>query len=62
MDECKPLDFGQLGHPVRGLSSRSSTSYLTPHMLANYTFFTFVRDPKTRFRSSYEQVGTLTLS
>ena len=48
-------DLGQYKHPVSGRPQRSSTSYLTDDVLANYTFFTFVRDPNTRFRSSYEQ-------
>ena len=48
-------DLGQYKHPVTGRPQRSSTSYLTDDVLANYTFFTFVRDPNTRFRSSYEQ-------
>lgn len=48
-------DLGQYAHPIRGRPTRSSTSYLTKDIIANYTFFTFVRDPKTRFRSSYEQ-------
>ena len=46
-------DFGQFAHPVLGRPQRSTTSYLTPDVLANYTFFTFVRDPRTRFRSAY---------
>ena len=48
-------DFGQFAHPVLGRPQRSTTSYLTPDVLANYTFFTFVRDPRTRFRSAYAQ-------
>ena len=48
-------DVGQYGHPIHGRPSRESTSYLTDDVVANYTFFTFVRDPRTRFRSSYEQ-------
>ena len=48
-------DFGQFAHPVLGRPQRSSTSYLSRDVLANYTFFTFVRDPATRFRSAYSQ-------
>jgi hypothetical protein len=48
-------DYGQFKHPVLGRPQRSTTSYLTDDVLANYTFFTFVRDPITRFRSSYAQ-------
>jgi hypothetical protein len=48
-------DYGQFAHPVLGRPQRSTTSYLTKDVLANYTFFTFVRDPTTRFRSSYAQ-------
>lgn len=48
-------DYGQFAHPVLGRPQRSTTSYLTSDFIANYTFFTFVRDPNTRFRSSYAQ-------
>ena len=48
-------DYGQFKHPVLGRPQRSTTSYLSEDVLANYTFFTFVRDPITRFRSSYAQ-------
>jgi hypothetical protein len=50
-----PLRTGQYAHPIHGRPPRSSTSYLSKDIIANYTFFTFVRDPNTRFRSSYEQ-------
>jgi len=48
-------DYGQFAHPVLGRPQRSTTSYLSDDVIANYTFFTFVRDPNTRFRSSYAQ-------
>ena len=35
--------------------SRQRSHMLTPDIIQNYPFFTFVRDPATRFRSSYKQ-------
>ena len=40
-------DYGQFAHPVLGRPQRSTTSYLTSDVIANYTILTFVREPNT---------------
>lgn len=49
---------GSLGrNPAPGL--RQKSHLLTPEIIRDYTFFTFVRNPATRFRSSYAQAMCL---
>uniref|UniRef100_A0A7S0XAU6 Sulfotransferase n=1 Tax=Mantoniella antarctica TaxID=81844 RepID=A0A7S0XAU6_9CHLO len=41
--------------PYNPWPRRQKTENLSPEIMQDYTFFTFVRDPSTRLRSSYEQ-------
>ena len=56
--------LGSIGPPPPPGGVRQKSHLLTPEIVRDYTFFTFVRDPATRFRSSYAQamVGLYTFN
>uniref|UniRef100_A0A7S0SRY4 Sulfotransferase n=1 Tax=Mantoniella antarctica TaxID=81844 RepID=A0A7S0SRY4_9CHLO len=57
----QPIVNGREGYSIPATNPepynpwRQKTENLSPEIMQDYTFFTFVRDPSTRLRSSYEQ-------